>query len=96
MKEITIHLTLAQSNLIFKGLAERPFKQVFELIGQLNAQATHCFAADHHDDSLGSFCFSPAQLRLIVEALGELPFTLVNRLLKSMHQQMSEAMQSDH
>lgn len=39
MKEIKFNLTLEETNLIFKALGERPFNEVFELIGKLNEQA---------------------------------------------------------
>jgi hypothetical protein len=96
MKEIAIQLTQAQIKLVFEGLAERPFKQVFELIGQLNAQASAAFSDETSAEALGQFCFSADQLRLTIEVLGELPFNRVNLLLKSMHQQMREALHADH
>jgi hypothetical protein len=36
-REIGLELTREQSALIVEGLAERPFRQVFELIGLLHA-----------------------------------------------------------
>jgi len=79
-REIGLELTREQCGLIVEGLAERPFKQVFELIGQLHSGA--CAG--------GSACLSltPAQLRLILDTLGGMPFARVSRLLHSMHQQM--------
>jgi len=38
-QEIILKLTLEETNLILKALGERPFKEVYELIGQINAQA---------------------------------------------------------
>ena len=96
MKEIVIQLTQAQSKLVFEGLAERPFKQVFELMGQLNVQASAAFTSETQSNALGQFCFSADQLRLTIEALGELPFSRVNLLLKSMHQQMLDAIHADY
>ncbi|GGC76658.1 hypothetical protein [Undibacterium terreum] len=92
-KYVSLELTLAQGNLILEGLAERPFKQVFELIGYLNQQARAEFAADSTEESAATFVLSSAQVRLILEALGEMPFNRVHRLLQSMHQQMRAAQQ---
>ena len=71
---IALALTGEQRALIIVGLAERPFKQVFELIGMLHAGARQRF--------------SPDQLRMMLDTLGGMPFAKVNRLLQSMHQQM--------
>lgn len=75
-REIGLELTREQCGLIVEGLAERPFRQVFELIGQLHACAGTRVTLD------------PAQLRLILDTLGGMPFARVSRLLQSMHQQM--------
>lgn len=77
-----LYLTLAQGDLILEGLAERPFKQVVELIGKLHRQAAGA------DPQRVPFELSHAQLRLVLEALGELPFNRVQRLLHSMHAQI--------
>jgi hypothetical protein len=94
-QDIHLQLSLAQGNLILEALAERPFKQVFELIGVLNSQAAQTFhtAAEEHD--LGNFILNPQQLRLILEVLGEMPYNRVNRLLHSMHQQLQKATAGD-
>ncbi len=88
---IPLTLSLAQGNLILEALAERPFKLVFELIGELNRQAAESFAPDAGEDTLGHFALNPHQLRLILEVLGEMPYQRVHRLLHNMHQQMQEA-----
>lgn len=75
-RELFLELTAEQCGLIIEGLAERPFKQVFELIGQLHRAANARVA------------LAPDQLRLILDTLGGMPFARVNRLLQSMHQQM--------
>lgn len=75
-RAIGLELTREQCGLIVEGLAERPFKQVFELIGQL------------HTGAGTRVTLTPAQLRLVLETLGGMPFARVNRLLHSMHQQM--------
>ena len=76
-RDIGLELTREQCGLIVEGLAERPFRQVFELIGQLHAGAAGA-----------RFTLSPAQLRLILDTLGGMPFARVSCLLQSMHQQM--------
>lgn len=75
-RDIALELTREQCALIVEGLAERPFRQVFELIGQLHAGAG------------ARVTLNPAQLRLILDTLGGMPFARVSRLLQSMHQQM--------
>jgi hypothetical protein len=84
-----LHLTLAQGDLILEGLAELPFKQVFELIGELHHQAFDAQAGQV------AFVLSHAQLRLVLAALGELPFNRVQRLLHTMHGQI-EAWRKPH
>lgn len=79
---MSLYLTLAQGDLILEGLAERPFKQVVELIGKLHRQAAGA------DPERVHFVLTHAQLRLVLEALGELPFNRVQRLLHSMHAQI--------
>ena len=38
-KEITLHLTIEEINIIFNALGERPFREVFELVGKINEQS---------------------------------------------------------
>ncbi|UTW62259.1 hypothetical protein KFE98_20015 [bacterium SCSIO 12741] len=38
-KKILFTLTVDEANLIFKALGDRPFSEVFELIGKLHEQA---------------------------------------------------------
>jgi hypothetical protein len=77
---LILQLSREECSLIVEGLAERPFRQVFELIGIL------------HSASAGgaSPCLrlNPEQIRLILDTLGGMPFTRVSRLLQSMHQQI--------
>jgi hypothetical protein len=80
-RDIGLELTREQCGLIVEGLAERPFGQVFELIGQLHTGAST-------DGASRRFTLNPAQLRLILDTLGGMPFARVSRLLQSMHQQM--------
>jgi Mg/Co/Ni transporter MgtE len=85
---IQLDLTAEQGNLILEGLAELPFKQVFELIGHLNQQAQAAFAAAGGEPERVHFVIGPMQMRLILSSLGQMPFNRVNQLLRSMHQQM--------
>jgi hypothetical protein len=39
MKKIRLELSLEEVNLILQSLGEFPFKEVYELIGKINAQA---------------------------------------------------------
>lgn len=80
-RDIGLELTREQCGLIVEGLAERPFRQVFELIGQLHTGASA-------GGDCARFTLNPAQLRLILDTLGGMPFARVSRLLQSMQQQM--------
>ena len=75
-RELALALTRADCALIVEGLAERPFREVFELIGMLHA------GAEPH------VTCNAAQLRLILDTLGGMPFARVCSLLQSMHRQM--------
>jgi hypothetical protein len=77
---LALELTREQCALIVEGLAARPFREVFELIGQLHAGAA---AGAGVCVTLGA-----AQLRLILDTLGGMPFARVCHLLQSMHRQM--------
>ena len=80
-RAIRLELSSEQWSLIVEGLAEQPFKQVFELIGHLHAGV--------RADAARSCCtVNPGQLRLILDALGAMPFQRVNRLLQNMHAQL--------
>jgi len=79
---ISLQLTLAQGDLMLAALAERPFKQVVELIGTLHQQAASAQAEPVR------FVLTHAELRLVLEALGELPFNRVQRLLHALHAQI--------
>ena len=79
---ISLHLTLAQGDLMLEALAERPFKQVYELIGKLHQQAAGADPQQVH------FVLTHAQLRLTLAALGDLPFNRVQRLLHTLHAQV--------
>jgi hypothetical protein len=84
-KAVCLDLTPDQTKLILEGLAELPFKQVFELIGDLTRQAQAGFASG---EAAARFTLDAAQMRLILATLGQMPFNRVSRLLHSMHQQM--------
>ena len=38
MQELILKLTTEDINIIFKALGERPFKEVYELMGKINEQ----------------------------------------------------------
>ena len=40
LEPIPLNLTLDEINLILKALSDRPFREVYELIGKINAQAS--------------------------------------------------------
>ena len=39
MKERLLRLTIDEINIIFSALGERPFKEVYELVGKINEQS---------------------------------------------------------
>lgn len=87
-KGILLRLTLAQGDLILEGLVERPFRQVYHLIGQLHRQAA---GADPQDLRV---MLTHAQLRLVLEVLGAMPFNRVQRLLQVLHGQVQAWLQA--
>lgn len=40
MEKLIMHFTLDEVNIILKALSKEPFKDVFELIGNINEQAS--------------------------------------------------------
>ena len=91
-------ITRAQGNLMLEALAERPFKQVFEVIGVLNRQAEQFVAAQAQAagnaiearDARAAFTLSASELRLTLEALGDLPYRRVQPLLQDLHAQLAQ------
>ena len=86
---ISFQLTLLQADLVIEALSELPFKLVFELIGQLNRQATAQVNRAEPETQMLEFELEPHQVRIVIEALGELPYNRVHQLLALMHQQMA-------
>jgi hypothetical protein len=84
-KPVRIVLTTAEGALVLEALAELPFKTVFELIGELNRQATDGAAGDAH-----AFILDRSSLVLIVKALGELPYSRVHALLANLNAQIAQ------
>ena len=39
MQKITLNLTIDEINVIIKALSERPFREVYELVGKVHAQS---------------------------------------------------------
>lgn len=79
---IGLILTLAQGDLILEALAERPFRQVVDVIGKLHRQAAGA------EPERAQFVLTHAELRLVLETLGDLPFNRVQRLLHTLHAQI--------
>ncbi len=83
-----INLNLAEGQLVFEALAERPFKQVYELIGRLNHRANEV-AEQGGDVTLPqAYPLDAAELDLVTRALSELPYGRVHRLLASLNEQV--------
>lgn len=86
-----IELDRGQAHLVIRALAERPFRDVVDLIDKLNAWGQHVFAADAPRQTKPSEPLPVRydELTAIVEALGALPYRDVYRLIGSLQQQMA-------
>lgn len=84
---LVIRTTVDEGGLILEALAELPFKTVFELIGNINAQA-NSFLLDQRDTEEIPFNISLGELQLLIGALSELPFNRVNALLQKIEAQL--------
>ena len=93
--QLQLPLTRAESSLILEALVEKPFKQVFELIGTLNHQAQVFYPSSASAPEAASvtterknFSLSPAEFHCCVTALGDLAYNRVQPLLAYMHMQL--------
>lgn len=86
--ELHLYLTLEQSSLILEALVEQPFKQVFEIIGQLNHQAQQFYQAEAARNTPALFAINAADFSICIRALGELPYNRVCALVNYLHQQL--------
>ena len=93
--QLQLPLTRAESSLILEALVEKPFKQVFELIGALNHQAQVFYPNNSSATDTASaaverknFSLSPAEFHCCVTALGDLAYNRVQPLLAHMHMQL--------
>lgn len=50
MQKIRLELTLDQVNLIIQALGDLPFKEVYELIGAINAQASKQLSSNSSEE----------------------------------------------
>ncbi|MFP5394277.1 MAG: hypothetical protein ACLGI6_22515 [Gammaproteobacteria bacterium] len=82
-----VALDVQQGRLVMEALAARPFREVFELIGRLNAWAGAAFAISERDAG-APFALTQAELALVIEALGELPYRRVHVLVGSLQSQL--------
>lgn len=88
------HISLETEDgcLIVEALAERPFKEVFELIGKLNRQANanaNAYCAEEGDQPY-LFAFTAREIALMLKALAELPFNRVAALVSDLNFQMQQ------
>jgi hypothetical protein len=93
--QLQLPLSRAESSLILEALVEKPFKQVFELIGALNHQAQVFYANNSSAAEVAdaaaerkNFSLSPAEFHCCVTALGDLAYNRVQPLLAHMHTQL--------
>lgn len=82
---LAIGLSLDEAGLIVEALAERPFKSVYALIGELNRQANGYDAAEFGADATQRYLLSVGEMQLIVSALGDLPYRRVHRLVHKLN-----------
>lgn len=87
-KVLNIKLNLQESGLLLQALAERPFKQVFELIGKLNHQAQQFYQPPVTSDKSVVFALGSSELSLCIKALGDLPYNQVQGLIAKLHSQL--------
>lgn len=78
-------LSAQDGNLAITALAERPFKEVYELIGKLNRQAN---AGAPAPDGRQTYALDGPELKLIVGALGNLPYQQVHALVHELQRQV--------
>lgn len=86
--ELVFRLTLEQSSLLLEALVEQPFKQVFEIIGALNAQAQQFYQSAAEKHRAQQFVLGAADFTLCIKALGELPYNRVSGLIEELHRQL--------
>jgi hypothetical protein len=87
-KIIQIQLNLQESSLLLQALAERPFKQVFEVIGKLNHQAQQFYQPPVTNDKQASFSLMASEFSLCIKSLGDLPYNQVQGLIAKLHSQL--------
>lgn len=86
--ELVFRLTLEQSSLLLEALVEQPFKQVFEIIGALNAQAQQFYQSAAEKHRAQQFVLGAADFTVCIKALGELPYNRVSSLIEELHRQL--------
>jgi hypothetical protein len=94
-RELHFYLTLEQSSLLLEALVEQPFKNVFDIIGQLNQQAQQFYQADAVQHAPVLFVISASDFSVCVQALGELPYNRVCTLVNYLHQQLQTQHSTD-
>lgn len=88
VRALHLYLTLEQSSLILEALVEQPFKQVFEIIGQLNHQIQQFYQADADPVAPVLFVINAADFGVCIKSLGELPYNRVCQLVNNLYQQL--------
>jgi hypothetical protein len=87
---VIISLNLDEGRIVFEALAEMPFKNVYELIGQLNNQTNEHAANGLEEGVPLAFTLTHGQVNLMLRALSEMPFKRVCSLLENLNQQLQE------
>lgn len=87
-KIIHIQLKLHESGLVLQALAERPFKQVFDIIGKLNHQAQQFYQPPVTNDKPVNFTLTAAEFSVCIKSLGDMPYNQVQGLIANLHSQL--------
>lgn len=79
---IVVAMDRRESGMLLAALAELPFKKVYQLIGNLNAQAHAQFGDRSAPGDALPFRFEPVEWEFCLGVLQSLPYRDVHRLLE--------------
>lgn len=90
MENRSIELSLQEAQLVFKSLAELPFKLVYELIGKINKQSNSLIITGGKSNQNIRIELTNQEFNRIVKALEKQPFTTVHKLIEKLNSQCKE------
>ena len=91
LSSVTVRLHRQELLLLLEVLIEKPFKDVFELIGSLNHQFHQEFQESQTSDEKKPIQFTPAALQYCLKNLGDLPYNKVSNLVVAIHTAFNDA-----